>query len=433
MSEGSPLIAAFGDLRRALAPNAGGYRFAEPTFSRMRRVEQSLSKPRRLRYPAGIDVHVAEWHRFCEGSGPEPGGRAVSALCWHPKVACSDPFQRFIEGRRQILGGRALEGLIRSCHRNWRGSIGSGALAAAHQHLERFSGRRRQIVLWKRNRALVAAEGGPGRLGDFMAARSRAPEQVASDLGIDKNSEFFHLAVRAACAECRRFAAAAEHRKFLLSELLPWKGWGLDEFKEEFQAAVRAAGDAGVAHEALVELARRDARLLDPRLPRNQGNWAGIPDARRAVIAWLSRFDIVFFFDHVLTNRNDPHGRKEFWLQYAPMLQASRPVLCAEDASRLRAALGVKMPEAAVMGGDSATSAFILHFGRLIAVEFSAVGNALYLYTGQDASRAIPDLWVARFWLHQLKRATLARKRIVHTRGWKEVASTALAQYGIRP
>jgi len=60
-----------------------------------------------------------------------------------------------------------------------------------------------------------------------------------------------------------------------------------------------------------------DQRLLDPRLPANGPNWAGISDsARDIVIQWLSAEDIQLFFDHVLPHRDDPHGRKPFWLKY---------------------------------------------------------------------------------------------------------------------
>jgi hypothetical protein len=183
----------------------------------------------------------------------------------------------------------------------------------------------------------------------------------------------------------------------------------------------------------MAEMAKRDPRLGDPRIAANH-NWADIPEARKRVIAWLSQFDIVFFFDHVLNKRNDRHRRKEFWLQYKDRLRASRVILSEEDLRRLQQGLGPKIPKTALMRGPVASSAFILTFDRVVAVEFSQVGNALYLYASQDAKTVIPDIWANSFSVGQLKDRQRAAARISHwPQGvWQEAASGELARYGVR-
>ena len=36
---------------------------------------------------------------------------------------------------------------------------------------------------------------------------------------------------------------------------------------------------------------------------------------------------------------------------------------------------------------------FILDFGPILAIEFSAVGNACYLYEKKSAAEIVPDIW----------------------------------------
>jgi hypothetical protein len=90
---------------------------------------------------------------------------------------------------------------------------------------------------------------------------------------------------------------------------------------------------------------------------------------------------------------------------------------------------------------EGLTSAFLLDFGPVLVVEFSAVGNACYLYRKRNAETILPDFWTSRhLGAGALKDRALCedwivhrKKRITYARGWEEEAAQALAQFGIRP
>src|SRR5207249_273398 len=85
----------------------------------------------------------------------------------------------------------------------------------------------------------------------------------------------------------------------------------------------------------------RDPGFGDPRLPSKRPNWEAVdPAARQRVVAWLSRQDLLFFYNFVI--ERDPHGRKPFWLRYIDQVQDSNVVLCDDDERRLNANTRVK-------------------------------------------------------------------------------------------
>ncbi len=192
--------------------------------------------------------------------------------------------------------------------------------------------------------------------------------------------------------------------------------------------------------EALTKLVLQDTRLGDPRLPRNIKNWLGIQEARQRLLQWLSQLDIIFFFDHVLPNGADPHGRKAFWLQYVSCKPISRPLLNWDDEDRLRVTMQSRQEQLGHFGHvrGRETSAFLLDFGPVVVVEFSQVGNACFLYEKPNAEKVIPDFWTQASFTIQygLKDPLLAADRVRHDREgrWqKTLADLLAARYGIRP
>jgi hypothetical protein len=219
--------------------------------------------------------------------------------------------------------------------------------------------------------------------------------------------------------------------------LLPSRHWKLSSFKSAMQQVILASSRFSEEQaNMLKDFILNDERLLDPRLPSNALNWTGISDAARDnVIQWLSAEDIQLFFDHVLTNRNDPHGRKPFWLKYKGRVKRSRPILASFDESRwLANAATREKRNFGKMEYLCDTSAFLLDFGRIMVVEFSKVGNAVYVYEHRD----VPDLndlfWSrAPFRLSTLKQKNCSVVNLSHNQLWKNKMRTLLAQYGIHP
>jgi hypothetical protein len=82
------------------------------------------------------------------------------------------------------------------------------------------------------------------------------------------------------------------------------------------------------------------------------------------------------------------------------------------------------------------TSAFLLDFGRIIVVEFSRVGNAVYIYEQREVPALSADFWSnSRFSIRDLKDKTccIGKNSISHIGDWQREVRTLLAQYGIHP
>jgi hypothetical protein len=140
----------------------------------------------------------------------------------------------------------------------------------------------------------------------------------------------------------------------------------------------------------------------------------------------------------VLPRGADPHGRKDFWLRYVGRVRRSRPLLCQEDAHRVRSVESTNEQRIGHYGRiEGFTSAFLLDFGELLVVEFSAVGNACYVYDRPGAEKlgVSTNFWKpAPFSMFTLKQKRNCIGHVTHHPVvWREKMAMLMAQYGIRP
>jgi hypothetical protein len=222
---------------------------------------------------------------------------------------------------------------------------------------------------------------------------------------------------------------------------MPWSGWAPNTLKNVMSRLILfPTRENTELIEAIIRHVRSDPRFGDPRQPQNHNNWIGMDEASRRVQEWLSAADISFFFETVLPRGKDPHGRKAFWMRYVGCRGLrSRPLLSNADKYRLRDVLSKKSATASDFGRllDDDTSAFILDFGPIMAIEFSAVGNACYIYEKRAAAQIVPDLWTSLpFKKTDLKRRLriATSQPITHDRQdrWKNEMERLLARYGVR-
>jgi len=246
--------------------------------------------------------------------------------------------------------------------------------------------------------------------------------------------------VTAAAATCRKqMDGGLPLTKFLTEHILRWKGWDEGALKSEFSDCI-SSPPAG-QYEDLREGLKRFGldHFGDPRLPANQARWTGVRrQSQDEFLRGLSREDIVFFFEHVLPRGLDPHGRKDFWLKYVGRVRRSRPLLCSEDAFRLRSLERKGQQKIGHYGRmEGITSAFLLDFGEVLIVEFSAVGNACYVYdrAGAETLGIGTNFWKPTpFSVFTLKHKRACIGHMAHRLTvWREKMSMLLAQYGIRP
>ena len=385
--------------------------------------------------------YLQEWKRFCQDHSTQLERRTIRYLCWEPQVATDPEFIACLTASEGELSARSLQGLVRCCHSLWSEfSAKSPAAAFVRRQVALYSGSNRLLRRWKESIDLILGPDAPREYGRDIAAAKRSIQSQAQFWGIDPGSRFVSAAVR----ECVQDWVASGPldpalQRYLLKQILSWPGWMLQDFKAAVGATIIAYKRADRA-DSIGELRRfvlSDRRLLDPRLPRNAQNWLGVDEKAHAIfVQWLSREDIEFFFEHVLPRRDDPHGRKPFWLRYVGQLRRSRPLLALDDEVRLKATLSREklVGNYGRMESWANTSAFLLDFGKVMVVEFSKVGNASFVYESGDIDSVVAEFWSeARFPVKTLKQQDLSQYRIVHRVGWQEGMRSILARYGVRP
>lgn len=398
------------------------------------------------------EEYVKQWKDFQEDQAKQLQRRAIRYLCWQPDVATSQPFQYFLDQNHVNLNARSLQGLVRSCHSHWSPEFAkSQVVIRVRDRLNKYGGTNALLSQWKEGSGVILGLKGAEEFGAEMIETLRPIKQHCEFWGIaDETSAYVQVAVRYAAKVCRdQMDRVPGMRQYLLEELLAWNGWVQNVFKEEISQTVLhlATTQSEDVRESVRRFVLNDARLGDPRHSRNRLNWVGVSEAEQRVIEWLSKLDIVFFFESVLPKGEDPQGRKEFWLQYVPSIKKSRPLLRREDKERLQRDLrekGLKLIDAGSMDEWSTASAFLLDFGPLLVIEFSETGNACYMYRKNDVDKIIPDFWTSKpFVQRQLRRKDLVEKRIVHRQrksswhgpGWEHEAANTLAgpKFNIRP
>jgi hypothetical protein len=382
--------------------------------------------------------YTEQWNRFSRGELAQLTPHAVRSLCWEPSVASDKRFAKLLS-TLDVITPRQIQGLVYSLHRVWSKEVVSGETRTRTERLiAQYPGKHRLIRLWREHSAEVIGARAPETLGERAVFNRQPPDACFAELRIDPASKFAQASITAASQECRRsWGRVTDRVNYALTELLPWPHWDLSAFKKEVGSVILDdVFRVQERQEPLRVMLLKDSRLGDLRLSHRRANWAMVdPAAQRRFLEWLSRFDIVFFFEHTLPQRLDPHRRKDFWLRYVGTIQQSRPLLSAEDRARLRTVLNQKPLENMNIGRiDELTSAFILGFGDLWVVEFSRAGNACYLYHASEFHKMVRDIWMtAPFRNHNLKSPATCLRRVVHKVGWQSEMANLLARAGIMP
>lgn len=409
-------------------------------LQRLEAVIKSLGQEKPARPLRCPEEYVQQWKEVWEGRRERLEDRAVRYLCWEPDVATDPRFQAYLDLEQVDPGSRSLQGLVRACHARWSSEFLEGpVIKKVRRRLENYSGMNRLLFRWKDASSTILGPQGSKEFATHMIGGRQSIKTHCESWGIDGQTPYVREAVRQAVRYCRdQMERNTALSQYLLTELLPWTEWPLEDFKAEIgetilHPAVMATQEI---REPLTTLVLGDDRLRDPRLPKNARNWAGVPDeVRLRFIQWLSIVDIGFFFEHVLPDGKDPHGRKTFWLQYVSRILKSRPLLNRDDEARLQTIMQRIKAQIGHFGHMKGTvsSAFLLDFGPIMVAEFSRVG-ACYVYEKHVVNKVISDFWTPRpFIEYTLKQSNICVERIVHRQWWEGKMAGVLARYGIRP
>jgi len=416
----------------------------ESHFRKLSAVIKGLEQTKPAKPVSNTTEYVHQWNELVAGRRENLEPRAIRSLCWNPSIATYRAFQYFLARTQHVPKAQSLQGMICSCHARWSRELAvSESVGRIRDHLNRYSGRNRLLNKWRDSANMIL---GP-KAHDLMAG-----ELIKSTEGLAgfcdfwsfsiESSQLFHVAAEIASVLClEQIDRVPRYREFLFKELIPWGGWAPNMLKNVLSRLILfpKRDDADLI-ETITQLVRKEPRFGDPRHPQNHNNWIGMDEASKRMQEWLSAADITFFFETVLPRGKDPHGRKEFWLRYVGCRGLrSRPLLSNSDKFRLRDVLWKKGANASDFGRllDEDTSAFILDFGPIVAIEFSAVGNACYLYETKAAAEIVPDLWTTLpFSKTDLKRKPkiATSQPITHDRQnrWKNEMERILARYGVR-
>jgi hypothetical protein len=416
----------------------------ESRFRNLSAAIKALGQTKPARPISNADEYLKQWNEVLAGRAQNLEPRAIRSLCWSAAVALDQSFQDFLDHTQYVPNAQSLQGLICSCHARWSRELAlSKSVARIRDRLNQYSGRNRLLQKWKSSASMIV---GP-KAHDVMAGELiKCPEGLSgfSDFwGLSiESSQLFQSAAEIASVLClEQIDRVPQYREFLFKELMPWSGWAPNTLKNVMRRLILFPKSENTELiDAIIHRVRTDQRFGDPRHPQNHNNWIGMDEASRRVQEWMSAADITFFFETVLPKSTDPHGRKAFWLRYVGCRGLrSRPLLSNSDKFRLRDVLSEKGTRASDFGRllDEQTSAFILDFGPVLVIEFSAVGNACYVYEKGVAAEIVPDIWSALpFQRTDLKRKSKVAtgQPIIHDRQnrWKIEMERFLARYGVR-
>ena len=134
------------------------------------------------------------------------------------------------------------------------------------------------------------------------------------------------------------------------------------------------------------------SRWDNPWLPGAAKKWPSevTADARALISDWLKSEFIEAFFTKLAEDGSTDRRRLDFWMRYRKQMnhvQFALGNLISDSRDPDLMVLKSKMKGLISAIKSARVNAFIMIFGDVIAVEFSATGNALYLY---DTSSGVP-------------------------------------------
>jgi hypothetical protein len=384
---------------------------------------------------------LARWAQYKSDLNPSlMSARDYKRYCWVPDIVVDSKFKELVVENKIPITLSSLRGLLYSYHEKFISLSKDHKFGSTLCALLSSKASANNIVnKWHAHADSLIGESAPQSFAKIAASDWELPEKKLEEFEINRTTEF---AQRFASEMALLAAASFDYisevflnkiiRGVLCSNLV-----GREDYKTAISDIIlsKRANQNEEIQGMLIDFFLKNRGLGDPRV--NPDNWVGVRSGAKArVIEWLSREDINLFFELILRDRHDKHGRKSFWLEYIGKISRSRALLSPDDL-RLNA---VRLNELQEKGrsygeliGTSLASAFVLDFGQIVVVEFSQVGNACYIYEKAAFEEIIDDFWTKKVQFSVLKSKRLALERILHNQNnWKIEARHILASFGIR-
>jgi hypothetical protein len=156
-----------------------------------------------------------------------------------------------------------------------------------------YEGQHPILLRWKNAVPMILGPDGPAELATAMVQHLSPIQPWCESWGLAEDSPYVLESVRLASQACRaqmeQSGRSTPLTQYLLTELLPWSGWRLEDFQAELAATILST-QASSLWEWLTHVVLHDPRLGDPRLPGNEAHWAAMSEAvRQRVIQWTAR------------------------------------------------------------------------------------------------------------------------------------------------
>lgn len=278
---------------------------------------------------------------------------------------------------------------------------------------------------------------------DYVAGRDEDLRRLSTDLSIPEGSWFWHALVlsavrRSAEQPDEQFKAAIPK----LLELVKARPVFRDESLEIILTRYHRCAQAPV-HEQLRNFVVNKEVWRNPKL-RAAGiatAWNRVSDpVWQMVLNWVNERNLKAFFEILATRNSSDEGRLAFWSRYLKQISWTRLIFSSETTALARSSPEIRELLAgeegayATLWGNKSLDAFMMQIGNYLIVEFSAKGNAAYIYPSSSLKF---DRHAAQYHggtedLRYGFRDSSAR-RIVHNHSWQVDATHTLKHLGIHP
>lgn len=414
----------------------------EDNFKQIKKLIDKLDQPTTPQPPPRSEFYLNQWLQFTQGKIACLDRGALKYLCWEKDLLDDSRFCDYLMQNVNIASARVIKGLVRSIHLTWiKDTPLRKIVLYTIGQVKSFSGRDRTLAKWKSDTNMILGAGGPALFGKNVLVNSHVePKEAAEQWALGEYSAFMRYAIENAADQCLAYIGRNQnYTSYVIEILLSWNGWESNRNGLDFIVGKLILHDnVNSISDKLSTTILGHNLLGDPRLPANRNKWLGIDTkAKQRFISWLSRQDIVFFFDHVLKGK-DRHGRREFWLKYVNQMVSSRPLLSDTTALLFRNIRGVNFGK---LKSSTNQAAFLLDFGEILAIEFSDVGK-IYIYKKSEFVKRIQDFWTN----YHISENTLKDQKLPDERkirhqalenivyiDWRDNAASVLAREGIRP
>lgn len=406
--------------------------------------------PLRAVTQATLDRALVRWEE-CRPDVPALGARYIRALCTHLPMLGDEQFLRGVWAHPEFSRRRRwVESLLGLYESAWRPDEHADLIETLlRDALARPDAQSARLNAIRPVASRFLSAGAARWLAEDVVERRATVQEALTYYSVPADTA---LARAVANEAVRAWAGRLGEQRAMSSGVRALLEYGLHGVANapavETGPLVQAMGqviswlpdeDDGVVS-ALRDWLLADQRFGDPRLPANQPKWAVVSAvARERMIRWLAKGDLLFFFDFVMPPGRNPHGRKEFWLEYIDLVEDSAVALSPIDVQRLRLSVTEKLRYATAQSPASDVSAFIMRFrghSKFVVAEFSQSGNAAYIHDADRFDALVGGMRARHYHVATTNKGLKSQQAMItkysHIDGWQYRVHAELRTLGLR-